>query len=488
MPYHLLTGATGLLGGYLVRDLLQAGMNIAVLVRANRFSTARCRIEDLMQRWEREVGYDLPRPPVIEGDIAQENLGLDHADRRWVAEHCESVIHSAASLSFEENEKTGEPRRTNVEGTRNVLDICSETGIRQLHYVSTAYICGLRDGRVLESENNVGQTPSNAYEETKLEAEMMVRGAAFVENLTVFRPAIIIGDSKTGYTSTFHGFYTPLKIAHGVAAKLPPGVNLGTMLGPLGLAGNERKNFVPVDWISAVMSHVILNKKLHGATYHLSPGNTINVATMYEVIVAAIRQYSPPRSDSSEERFDVHEFTDLFRDQLAIYQAYWRDDPEFDIANTSRACAHLPCPDIDKPMLMRACKYAIEKNFGWPMEVPVDAEFNVQDSLIGIPSNGNVSSVDAQRVGMNITGEGGLQCTMCFDRNQILSKELGILSADDVIYMNSNTFRRILNAELMPEDAMRSGFVSVEGVQLPQEHLLNVLSVVFDRAAESFVP
>ena len=77
---------------------------------------------------------------------------------------------------------------------------------------------------------------------------------------------------------------------------------------------------------------------------------------------------------------------------------------------------------------------------------------------------------------------------MCFDRNQILSKELGILSADDVIYMNSNTFRRILNAELMPEDAMRSGFVSVEGVQLPQEHLLNVLSVVFDRAAESFVP
>src|SRR5262245_18311546 len=136
MAYHLLTGATGLLGRYLLRDLTLADVPVAVLVRPTRWETAAQRIETVLAHWEDELGHALARPVVLEGDIPEPELGLSAEDLAWLSGNVQAVIHSAAALTFEAQSVEGEPWRTNVEGTRHVLDVCGRAGIRHFHQVS----------------------------------------------------------------------------------------------------------------------------------------------------------------------------------------------------------------------------------------------------------------------------------------------------------------------------------------------------------------
>ena len=471
MAYHLLTGATGLLGNYLLKGCLTAGLDVAVLARPSRVATEKERVEDIMLRWERLLQRDLPRPPVFAADLSESDLALDIPTRKWMAENCSAFIHNAASLTFEANEKTGEPTRTNIDGTRNVLALCEELGIRRMHYVSTAYICGLRQGRILESEVDVGQTPGNAYEETKLEAEKMVRAADFLDSLTVYRPAIIIGDSQTGYTTTFHGFYTPLRIVHGVSHKLPIRNGVRMLLGPLGLTGSEFKNFVPVDWVASIICHVMSNQKYHGATYHLTPQNAVDVETMYDQISEAIIEFSPPRPESTSGLLDFKELTEMFVDQMTSYRAYWRDDPVFDTTNLQAVAPHLPCPRIDKEMLMRASQYAVENNFGWPAPAPQKVDFDVERAFSQVVVNGDPDE-PTQRIGLHVFGEGGTQCTLSIGGKRILAMEPGICNPDGHAYLNSRTFRRLWLGESSFDEAWRSGQVALQSCQLPRVELL----------------
>ncbi len=468
---HLLTGATGLLGNYLLKGALTAGLDVAVLARPSRLATEKERVEDIMLRWERLLERDLPRPPVFAADLAEPDLALDVPTRKWIAENCSTFIHNAASLTFEANEKTGEPRRTNIDGTRNVLALCEELGIRRMHYVSTAYICGLRQGRVLESEVDVGQTPGNAYEETKLEAEKMVRAADFLDSLTVYRPAIIIGDSQTGYTTTFHGFYTPLRIVHGVSHKLPLGYGARPLPESLGLVGNEFKNFVPVDWVASIICHVMSNQKFHGTTYHLTPQNAVDVQTMYDQISEAVVQFSPPRSDSESGLLDFKELTEIFLDQMTAYRSYWRDDPVFDTTNLLKVAPHLPCPRVDKEMLKCACHYAIENNFGWPAAPPQKADFDVGAAISQVVVNRDAGE-HTQRIGLHVFGQGGAQCTLSMDGGSILGMEPGICDPDGHAYLNSRIFRQLWSGELNFDDAWQSGQVALQRCKLPRVQLL----------------
>src|SRR3989304_6320552 len=188
MAYHLLTGATGLIGRYLVYRLTASGIQLAVLVRPGKFHTASDRMEAIMHHWESLEYRSLPRPVVLEGELTRSELGLSSSQQKWISRNCETVVHSAAAMVFRTDE-LGEPHRTNVEGMRNLLDCCRRLGIRRFHHVSTAYICGLRQGRVREDELDVGQTMGNVYEESKIEAEKMLRAADWLDQGTVFRPA-----------------------------------------------------------------------------------------------------------------------------------------------------------------------------------------------------------------------------------------------------------------------------------------------------------
>ncbi|MCA9076478.1 MAG: SDR family oxidoreductase [Planctomycetaceae bacterium] len=368
MEYQLLTGATGLLGRYLVRDLTMEGVPLAVLVRRSRRQTPQERIESAICTWEEKLGTTLARPRVLEGDISQPGFGLSQQDRDWVKENCGSIIHNAASLQFISTSKESEPWRSNVQGTKYAIDFCHETGIDQFHHVSTSYTCGLRHGRILESELDVGQELGNDYERSKVQAEKMVREAGFSKPPTVFRPAIIVGDSRTGWSTTFHNFYVILQIAETLTRqKAEPDVTGRTNVSDvqLNVDGTERKNFVPVDWVSAVMSHILTHPDLHGETYHLTPRCPITTRQIRDAVEAATQIYGLKFYGAGEVKEVKSEYEELFREHMRVYDSYWRDDPIFDSTNTRLAAPHLPCPHIDLAMLNHLSRAAIDMKFRW---------------------------------------------------------------------------------------------------------------------------
>ena len=91
MKYVLLTGGTGLVGRYLVRDLLLTGHRLALVLRTNGKETVEQRCEAILQYWEAELGRPLPRPVCLQGDVAEPGLGLSQTDRDWIAANPERV-------------------------------------------------------------------------------------------------------------------------------------------------------------------------------------------------------------------------------------------------------------------------------------------------------------------------------------------------------------------------------------------------------------
>ncbi|WP_373653468.1 SDR family oxidoreductase [Schlesneria sp. DSM 10557] len=469
MSYHLLTGATGLLGNYLLRDLLLRDVPVAVVVRPNRKQTARQRIETALCAWDAELGKPLSRPVVIEGDISQPDLGMDAVDVRWAAEHCTAVIHNAASLTFHSTSKEGEPWKSNVEGTHNVLEFCRNAGIRKFHHVSTAYVAGLRQGKVLETELNVGQQFSNDYECSKLQSETLVRQADFLDEPTVFRPGIIIGDSQTGQTTTYHGYYAALQLVHTIVRAYSPN-ETGLVGGDhvrLTLTGNETKHLVPVDWVSAVMAHVITHARWHGKTYHLTPKHPVTVRLIRDVLEQATGFYGASFYGAGERPDDASESEMLFYEHIRVYNSYWKMDPEFDTTNTDLAMPQLPCPHVDRQLLMKLSRIAIENGFPTPSKKPIEPEFDAATHLKPLIDQAGVplqTEAEERVLGLDIAGHGGGQWQLIARGHELISVELGI-HADRAAtcHLDINTFADLVQGRTTWRQGLNSGSVRITG-------------------------
>lgn len=487
MSYLFLSGATGLLGAYLVRDLTLAGVNLALLVRSTRMESARQRVEGLMARWEKEAGFALPRPVILEGDLKRGDLGLSEAATDWARQHCRAFMHNAASLTFYGNGRNEEPYLSNINGTRNVLEFCEGAGIREFHHVSTAYVCGKRRGVILESELDAGQELGNDYEISKFESEQMVRSAGFLNELTVYRPGIIVGDAQTGYTTTFHGFYVPLKLVSTLMAKTGAvgvtreelevavrfaGSQLMTQI--LNTQGNERKNLVPVDWVAAVMSYVYCNRQHHGKTYHLTPPQPVPVAVMQRAIEDSFIQYTSLTSKASQTAIDWEKFGDYFYEQMLVYRSYWGDDPVFDSTNTQTAAPHLPCPPVDAELLQRQCKFAIESNFGWPKPRPAVVNDEVLTRLQPLLAAGvaaRQSPAGTLQVGLVVNGNGGGRWELTVRDGVAVAAVEGVSeNCPATCCLNSATFHELVSGKKTVQQCLDCGYIHIEaiGELLPQ--------------------
>ena len=360
----LLTGATGFLGRYLLRDLSARGHALAVLVRPDRNRTAEDRTDAMLDDWESRTGDRPPTPAVLSGDLTLPGLGLDAAGRAFVRERVDTVLHCAASLSFTPT-ADGEPTRTNVEGTRNLLEVCRWAGVRDFHHVSTAYVAGTASGRVFEGPADESFPPGNPYEASKREAERLVReaGGEFLAPPTFHRPAIIVGDWDTGFTTSFHGFYALLRVCQLVADAVRDGRSDDPHRRRITLAGGERKHLVPVDWVSAAITRLVGDRRTHGRTYHLAPSEPITVETMRQVLVE-VSGLSDVRFVGPGAELDAPSlFERTFYEGIRVYDSYWRNDPVFDRTNLEAALPDLPCPAIDRETLARLARWAVAARF-----------------------------------------------------------------------------------------------------------------------------
>ena len=265
---ELVTGYPGFIGTRLVRKLVEAGRGrpdrLFLLVQPKHAEAAR---QDLAA-----LGAD--RAEVVEGDVVQMHLGLSGAEFKSLAGDVTDVWHLAA-VSWLGAERR-DMRRVNVEGTRNVIELAhAARRLRRLNHFSTAYVSGDRIGVILEEELAMSQRFHNAYEETKHQAELLVRRAQSELPATVYRPSIVIGDSRTGEIDKFEGPYALaiLLVASPLAVPLPLP---GDAVAPL--------NVVPVDFVVDAAVSIARNEAGAGRTVHLVDPAPLSARRVYEMI------------------------------------------------------------------------------------------------------------------------------------------------------------------------------------------------------------
>jgi len=364
MTHLFFTGASGLLGGQLLARLLLQGRRVAVLVRPSATASGRERIETVLAREEEAVGTTLPRPVVLEGDLTAPQCGLSDADLDWTRRNCSAVLHSAASLEFLGKDRAAEPWRTNVDGTRMLLDLTRAAGIDEFHHVSTAYVCGLSPGPIAEAASTGSHGFRNDYEASKHEAESLVRAAPFLRSPTFYRPAVIVGDSRTGATATYHGLMAMLQLMVVIVRNLPADeTGFRKVDLRLSMTGDEKRNMIPVDWTAEAIARLLADPRTRGRTIHLAPSRPITMRQIIDYTSSYLNsggvEFCGPRALD-----DLNEIESVAYSGKSLYEAYEQTDPVFVMDNLRELLPDLPCPIIDEPMLHRFLAFGDADRWG----------------------------------------------------------------------------------------------------------------------------
>jgi thioester reductase-like protein len=361
-PTTVITGATGFLGRELVLHLLasEPGDHLTLLVRGRDEVDAQARgMAVLTAHLQGAALADATRRvEIVRADLERERLGLDARAHDELAARTKAVIHGAASVSF--SLPIEQARAINVEGTRRMLDLANMARAH-LDYVGTAYVAGERSGLVLESELAVGQGFRNTYERSKCEAERLVQSRMGEQSLTVYRPSIIVGDSRTGRTASFKVLYWPLKIfARGF--RVVPG------------RAQTPMDVVPSDFVVQALAHLRAQPGRAGQVYHLCAGPERS-ATLGELAGLASRFFGvrrpifvqPQLFVKARPLVDRFTWGRLRRTLIAgrVYTPYLSLDMAFD---TRRLRAGLAGSGIEVPRVedyfANLFRYAIETDWG----------------------------------------------------------------------------------------------------------------------------
>jgi thioester reductase-like protein len=287
------TGFPGFIGKRVVERLLRDDpeLRIAALVESSMVDRARSAAAEL------EGGGE--RIEILEGDIGERGLGLAKGDldrlksETTVAFHLAAIYNLAVPLEI--------AQRVNVDGTGNVLEFCEACAqLGRLNYVSTAYVAGERHGVVYEHELIMGQGFKNHYESTKFQAEVWVREMLDRVPTTIYRPAIVVGDSRTGATQKFDGPYYMLRTIAVSVARHTPIPQFGASGAPF--------NVVPVDFVVDALMSVSAEPAAEGETLHLVDPDPVSAR---ELLTLLSKEYAgkepgykvPPRLVESSLRF-----------------------------------------------------------------------------------------------------------------------------------------------------------------------------------------
>ena len=247
------TGFPGFIGSRLVARLLASDpeLRVAALVEPKMADKAR----------EAAGGIDGgDRIEVLAGDIGERDLGLSSEQRERLKAETTVAYHLAAIYNLAVPADIAQ--RVNVDGTGNVLDLLADCERLERHnYVSTAYVAGDRKGHVYEHELMMGQGFKNHYESTKFQAEAWVRHSMDRIPTTIYRPAIVVGDSKTGETSKFDGPYYILRTVSRAMRMRSPIPQFGKAGAPF--------NVVPVDFVLDALEAAASDPAAVGETLHL---------------------------------------------------------------------------------------------------------------------------------------------------------------------------------------------------------------------------
>lgn len=339
MKNILITGATGFVGGNLVERLLEDKDNRIVGLVESRFRET----FDSMVDGYRDKYPDIEsRLHMVEGDITRPDLGMGK-NLEILKNEVNTVYHLAAIYLLEVGKDIAE--KVNVQGTKNITDNLKQfKNLNDYNYISTCYISGKRKGRIYENELDMGQDFNNFYESTKFKAELYVKKNMKSIPTRIFRPSIIVGDSKSGETISFNGLYFSFD-----------GIKRNFLGWPALLAlpgdGNSKVNFVPIDYVIDAMACIAKNPTSIGGTYQLADPNPLSANDIIEECCEYFDRKKPLLGHLphflAKLSFEKLGFDKLLKIQKELI-AYMNSQTEYDTSNTDRFVRKewIECPSL----------------------------------------------------------------------------------------------------------------------------------------------
>lgn len=267
MDTVLISGATGVVGAALTRELLgRTDAQLRLLVRAGTSEQLAQRRAELLDF----CGVDRDDPAIqsrveaFNGDVTAARLGLDELVHRRLTSEVTHIVHSAGSVKL--NRPWEEARRLAVESAGHVVAFaraCADAGrLRKLEFVSTVGVAGSLGPVVPERILTEARAFRNSYEAAKAEAEVLVWQA--VEQgvrATVHRPSMVVGDSRDGRIRQFQVFYHLCEFLSGTRTR-----------GIIPEADDARLDIVPVDYVAGALRRSIESDEAAGRVFHLCAG------------------------------------------------------------------------------------------------------------------------------------------------------------------------------------------------------------------------
>ncbi|MFE0305114.1 MULTISPECIES: non-ribosomal peptide synthetase family protein [Bacillus] len=373
----LLTGATGFLGAYLIKELVRMNPSIQIycVIRARDKQHARQRIQVNMEKYHLWDEHYLKQLKPIVGYLDKPQLGLSTEEFQQLAQTIDAIYHNGAKVNYVQPYHMH--KDTNVTGTENIIKLACTEQVKPVHFLSTIAIfgpAGYLDGTTVLFEDtsidaylpivekDIGYSQSKWVAE-KIMWEAKKRGVP----ITVLRPGFIMGDSQTGVHNT-----------EDYMARLIKGC---IQLKAYGELPNQRKEFVPVDFVSKAITTICKDPANFGKAYHLVPPQeeSMELSEFFQKIieeigyplekkaynawVEALIQASDQNADNALTPF-LPMLTEKVEQDKTVWELY-ENMAHFDSTNTQTVLqAHgMTYPPMDDHLIKRYFKYMEDIGF-----------------------------------------------------------------------------------------------------------------------------
>ena len=266
---YFVTGGTGFIGRFLIDNLLKREGTVYVLVRKASVK----KLDALRPRWGKDEG----RVVAIAGDLAKPKLGVSSGDLAKLKGKVKHLFHLAAIYDLSADAESQES--ANIDGTRHAVEFAEAVNVGCFHHVSSIAAAGLYDGVFREDMFEEAEELDHPYFRTKHDSEAIVR----TESKTpyrIYRPAIVVGHSRTGEIDKIDGPYYFFKLIQKMRNALPPWMPM------VGIEGG-RINIVPVDFVVDAMDHIAHKKGLDGQCFHLTDPEPMRVGEVLNMFSKA---------------------------------------------------------------------------------------------------------------------------------------------------------------------------------------------------------
>jgi len=340
----LMTGVTGIFGGTIFQKL-EKFYDLYYLVRDGVYN--------------QKLSLEIDNDKVFSGDITQSLCGLSHSDlKRLEGIGIDKFFHVAANVSFEIDDIDSKINKTNYTGTANVIQLAKDWGVKEFLFCSTAF----------------AEYQRNPYEQSKWAAEGLVKKSGL--KYSIFRPSAIVGDSRTGFSPDFNGYYGAFAYLKLLAERFKDNFKIYIICGE-----ESTLNLISLDWITYT-TYELLKKPANNEIYHLTHDrpksarwiieNTFNILGIEGVTYLSTKNllkdqvyngYILQLHQDNKSTIRVQKTANLI---LERYHPYVTFEEQFSLETVKNVLgpAFIEPPSTDIEFLQTILKYAVDHNFG----------------------------------------------------------------------------------------------------------------------------